>query len=136
MQPAGLHVRDDAHALHAVQRGFAHEAAVHDVRARGRDGFLFIEALEDVEQRVDGRAALDVRGKLPAFVAGGVHDAVELFRIDEEGAAGVGIGLAVELAAERAVRHALGGRADALASIEGDLKSAETKPIVALVGGP
>ena len=136
VQPPGLHVHEDAHALHTVQRVLAHEAAVHDVRARGRDGLLAVQPLEDIEQGIDGASALHVGRQLPALVAGRAHDAIELFGLDEERAARVGIGLPVKLAAERSVGHALVGGADALPAIQRDLERAEAQPVVTLVGGP
>ena len=81
-------------------------------------------------------AALYVRRELPALVAGRAHDAIELFGLDEQRAARVGIGLPVKLAAKGSVGHALVGGADALSAIQRDLERAEAQPVVALVGGP
>ena len=136
VEPIGLVVLDDAHAGHAGEGVFALKAAVHDVGASWGDGFDLVEAFEGVEEIVDGGSALDMGGELPAAVSGGGEDRVELVGLDEESAAGVGVGLAVELAAEGAIGHALVGGADGLAAVEGDFEGAELESLVAEVGGP
>ena len=79
----------------------------------GAMGFSRSSALEGVEQRVDGGAALRVRRQLPALVARRARRCGQLVGLDKQRAAGVGIGLPVKLPAEAAVGHALVGGADA-----------------------
>ena len=77
-----------------------------------------------------------MRRELPALRARRVEDAIKLVGIDKQRSPGVRVSLAVQLAAERSVGHALIGGADRLPAIESHFESGETEPLVTQIGRP
>ena len=105
------------------------------MRACRRDGLLAVERFQRVQKSVHCAAALVVRGELPTAVAGRTHHRKQFRRLDEELAAVVRIGFAVELFSERPIWISLIGRADGHAAVEGQLERSELQPGVAGVSG-
>src|SRR5688572_32857902 len=98
---------------------------MHYKRSRIPDGPFAIERFKRVEPCIHRAAALVVRGELPAAVTRRAHRRDKLIGRDEDLAAIVGIGFAVELLSKWAVGVALERGTDGHAAIEGQLESAE-----------
>src|SRR5258708_23067418 len=98
------------------------------MRACRRDGLLAVERFQRVEKSVHRTAALVMRGELPTAVAGRPHYRKQFRGLDEELAAVIRIGFAVELFSERSVRISLIGRADGHAAIERQFERSESQP--------
>src|SRR5262245_45431987 len=101
---------------------------MHGMRPRLSNRPLFVELVENIEQRIDRAAALTVRRQLPPFVAGGLHDRPELRRRNEQLPTIVRVRHPIELFSERAIRIALIRRADRHAAIERYLERRELQP--------